>query len=434
MKSTLFFIVSLSWVLLSLDSMAQSKTDSLFFEQLIATSHNPIFKNVVGNPDKYRCQIIYTQIDRNKKGNPSFKHLYFNVDPELYFNPASMVKLPLAFLSLEKMHRLKRKGIHKFSPLTIDSNYPKQVAMFADSSSADKKPSIAHFIKRALLISENDPYNRMYQFVGQGPINKSLQKKGYHSARITRQFMGYSEDQNRHTNGFHFFDNSGRSLYDQPPAYNKDSFSFPPPILIGDAHINRNEELVKGPFDFTRHNNISLEDLQKMLQSIVFPSSLPQKNRFSMSEEDRRFLLKYLSQYPSETNYPFYDDSIYYDSYVKFFFSDSSHKIPNHVRVFNKVGWAYGFLTDVSYVVDTLHNIDYFLSATLYVNSDGVVNDSKYDEELVGFPFLRELGKLIYEYDLIRPRKSNSPLNFFGIQYEKRTKKPGESMIKLVDN
>ena len=153
-----------------------------------------------------------------------------------------MVKMPLAFLSLEKMHRLKRKGIHKFSPLTIDSNYPKQVAMFADSSSADKKPSIAHFIKRALLISENDPYNRMYQFVGQGPINKSLQKKGYHSARITRQFMGYSEDQNRHTNGFHFFDNSGRSLYDQPPAYNKDSFSFPPPILIGDAHINRNEE------------------------------------------------------------------------------------------------------------------------------------------------------------------------------------------------
>lgn len=434
MKSTLFFIVSLFWVLLSLDSRSQPKTDLLFFDQLVATSHNPIFKNVIVNPDKYRCQIIYTQIDRNKKGEPSFKNLYFNVDPELYFNPASMVKMPLAFLSLEKMHRLKRKGIHKFSPLTIDSNYPKQVAMVTDSSSADKKPSIAHFIKRALLISENDPYNRMYQFVGQGPINKSLQKKGYHSARITRQFMGYSENQNRHTNGFHFFDNSGHPIYNQPPAYNKDSFSFPPPILIGDAHINRNEELVKGPFDFTRHNNISLEDLQKMLQSIIFPASLSKKNRFSMSGEDRQFLLQYLSQYPSETNYPFYDDSIYYESYVKFFFNDSSHKIPKHIRVFNKVGWAYGFLTDVSYVVDTVHNIDYFLSATLYVNSDGVVNDSKYDEELVGFPFLRELGKLIYEYDLVRPRKEKQLLSFLGVIYEKRNQYAERKIIKRVDN
>lgn len=421
-------------MLVAKDSIAQPKTDSLFFEQFVIASNNPIFKAVLSNPDKYRCQIIYTQIDRNKKGEPSFKNLYFNVDPELYFNPASMVKMPLAFLSLEKMHRLKRKGIHKFSPLTIDSNYPKQVAMVTDSSSADKKPSIAHFIKRALLISENDPYNRLYQFVGQGPINTSLQKKGYHSARITRQFMGYTEDQNRHTNGFRFYNKNGAPAYNQPPAYNKDSFHFSAPILIGEAHINRNEELVKGPFDFTRHNNISLEDLQEMLQAIVFPSSVSSKKRFDISEEDRKFLLQFLSQYPSETNYPFYDDSIYYDSYVKFFFNDSSRKMPSHIRVFNKVGWAYGFLTDVSYVVDTLHNIDYFLSATLYVNSDGVVNDSKYDEESIGFPFLRELGKLVYEHDLVRPRKEKLLLDFLGVTYEKRNQNTERKMIKRVDN
>ncbi len=435
MKSTLVFIVSLFLVMLSKVINAQPKTDSLFFGQLLTSSNNPVFKTVMSNPGKYRCQIIYTQIDRTKKGGASFRNLYFNVDPDLYFNPASMVKMPLAFLSLEKLHRLQDKGINKFTWLNIDSSFPKQVAMRADSSAPDKKPTMAHFIKRALLISENDPYNRMYQFVGQGPINRSLQNKGYHSARITRQFMGYTEDQNRHTNGFRFYNKDGTSVYIQPPAYNKDSIRYPSsPILIGEGHINRNEEWVKGPFDFTRHNNISLEDLQKMLQAIIFPGSVASKNRFKMSSEDRRFLLQYLSQYPSETNYPFYNDTIYYDSYVKFFFNDSSHKMPKHVRVFNKVGWAYGFLTDVSYVVDTLQNIDYFLSATLYVNSDGVVNDSKYDEESVGFPFLRELGNLIYTYEVTRSRKSNPRLDFLGVKYDTRESNSVQPSIKKVDN
>jgi len=433
-KSTLHTLVSLFLCLLSFDSISQPKIDSFFFNQLLAESDHTVFKQVLSEPNKYRCQIIYTQIDRNKRGVPSFKNIYFNVDPDLYFNPASMVKMPLAFLALEKMKGLSKRGINKFTPLSIDSSYPKQVAMMADPSAPDKKPSIAHLIKRALLISENDPYNRLYQFVGQGPINSSLQRKGYTSARITRQFMGYTEEQNRHGNGFRFYNETGGLLYAQPPSYNKDSFNFPASILIGEAHINRKEELVPGPFDFTKQNNISLEDQQKMLQAVVFPQSLSRKKRFNMSKEDRLFLLQFLSQYPSETNYPFYDDTIYFDSYVKFFFNDSTLKIPNNIRVFNKVGWAYGFLTDVSYVVDTLHNIDYFLSATLYVNSDGVVNDSKYDEATVGFPFLRELGRLIYNYEVNRPRISNPPLDFLGVRYESRNNELGKEKIKDVDN
>jgi hypothetical protein len=433
-KSTLQCIMSLFLVILSLNSMAQPKTDSFFYNQLISSSNHSVFKQVLNERSKYRCQIIYTQIDRNKKGVPSFKNIYFNVDADLYFNPASMVKMPLAFLAVEKLKDLSKKGINIFTPLSIDSSYPKQVAMSTDPSALDKKPSIAQFIKRALLISENDPYNRLYQFVGQGPINTSLQQKGYRSSRIIRQFMGYTEEQNRHTNGFRFYNTKGSVIYYQPPAFNKDSFSFPAPILIGNAHINRNEELVAGPFDFTRHNNISLEDLQTMLQAVVFPSSVPREKQFNFRKDDRGFILQFLSQYPSETNYPLYNDSIFYDSYVKFFFNDSTRKIPDHIRVFNKVGWAYGFLTDVSYVVDTLHNIDYFLSATLYVNSDGVVNDSKYDEATVGFPFLRELGRIIYDFDVKRPRTYKPVLGFQGVRYEKRTDHVGKEMIKIVDN
>jgi hypothetical protein len=174
--------------------------------------------------------------------------------------------------------------------------------------------------------------------------------------------------------------------------------------------------------------------MQKMLQAVIFPSSVPKQSRFNMSESDRLFLLQYLSQYPSETNYPKYDSAHFYDSYVKFFFQDSTHAMPKHIRVFNKVGWAYGFLTDVSYVLDTKNNIDYMLSATVYVNSDGVVNDSKYDEETVGFPFLNKIGTAFYEYELKRPRKHQPKLINQVKQYEKRNPKDTRPSILNADN
>ena len=433
MITRLAFLVLTVSFLTCTEIQGQTKTDSLL-KEILNDIRDSTTKSVLSNLDQHRIQIIYTQINRDKKGKPSFTNYHLNFDPDLYFNPASMVKMPLAFLSLEKLQEMNKPGVNKNTRMKYDSSYERQVAMTNDSSAENSFPSIAHFIKRAFLISENDPYNRMYQFVGQQQTNKKLIEKGYTSIRITRQFMGYTEEQNRHTNGIEFIDKIGNTIYSQAPQYNTDSFQFPSPILIGNAHINREDQLVATPFDFTKHNNLSLEDMRKMIQAVVFPNSVEKRNRFNISEEDRLFLLQYMSQYPSETNYPKYDSELFYDSYVKFFFSDSSHKIPSHIRVFNKVGWAYGFMTDVSYVIDTKNNIDYMLSATIYVNSDGVVNDSKYDEETVGFPFFDKIGRAIYAYELSRSHKHKpvlvNPVNV----YEKRESNDKRPSIKQADN
>lgn len=433
MITRLAFLVLTVSFLTCTEIQGQTKTDSLL-KEILNDIQDSTTKSVLSNLDQHRIQIIYTQINRDKKGKPNFTNYHLNVDPDLYFNPASMVKMPLAFLSLEKLQEMNKPGVNKHTRMKYDSSYGRQVAMTNDSSAENSYPSIAHFIKRAFLISENDPYNRMYQFVGQQQTNKKLIEKDYTSIRITRQFMGYTEEQNRHTNGIEFIDKIGNTIYSQAPQYNTDSFQFPSPILIGNAHINREDQLVATPFDFTKHNNLSLEDMRKMIQAVVFPNSVEKRNRFNISEEDRLFLLQYMSQYPSETNYPKYDSELFYDSYVKFFFGDSSHKIPSHIRVFNKVGWAYGFMTDVSYVIDTKDNIDYMLSATIYVNSDGVVNDSKYDEETVGFPFFDKIGRAIYAYELSRSHKHKpvlvNPVNV----YEKREPNDKRPSIKQADN
>jgi len=413
--------------------MSQNRTDK-FLAQLLASTGNETLQKVLRHPEIYRVQIIYTQINRDKKNNPTFQNYYFNYNPELYFNPASMVKLPLALMALEKLNTLSDKGINKYTPVVFDSSRVGQTALHTDPSSATGLPSIAHFIKRAFLISENDPYNRLYQFVGQGAINQRLQQLGYNDSRIVRQFMPFTKEQNRYTNAVRFLDKDGNTMYHQPAAYNAEEIKFGPSVLIGKAHYDRNDTLVHAPFDFTEHNKLPLQDMQQLLQSVMFPALVPEKQRFNLTADDYGFLRQYLSQYPSETNYPKYDTTLFYDSYVKFFFRDSTHSMPPAVRVFNKVGWSYGFLTDVSYVADFENKVEYMLSATVYVNSDDILNDGKYDYDAVGYPFLNELGQAIYKYELSRKRKNKPDLSAFKMNYEKRDPNDTRPPLKDVDN
>ena len=151
--------------LLHFSLAAQSKSDSLL-KSILETNHNEIFQQVLHDPQTYRLQIIYTQINRDKHNQPSFKNYYFNYDPAFYFNPASTVKLPLSLLALEKLNEMHIRGVNKYTAMQFDSSYEKQVPLYKDTSAKNGLPSIAQFIRKAFLVSDNDAYNRLYQFVG----------------------------------------------------------------------------------------------------------------------------------------------------------------------------------------------------------------------------------------------------------------------------
>ena len=412
---------------------AQPKTDVLL-KDILSNNKDTLFQKVLSNPNYYRLQIIYTQINRDKNNQPSFKNYYYNVDSLFYFNPASTVKLPLAILSLQKLNEMKIAGINKYTAMQFDSAYPRQVKELYDSTAENNLPSIAHFIKKAFLISDNNAYNRMYEFVGQQTINENLHNMGYNDVRIVRQFMDFNQEENRHTNPINFLDKKGTVIYTQPMQYNTDSFDYSHTVKMGKGHYNSKDSLIMEPIDFTGANNVSLKDYQQILQSVLFPSSVPAKQQFNLTKDNRDFLKQYLSQYPSETNYPKYDTTKYYDSYVKFFFRDSTHHLPSYVRVFNKVGWAYGFLTDISYVTDFKNKVEFMLAATIYVNSDEILNDNKYDYDSLGWPFMHQLGQTIYKYELQRKRKYHPDLSDFKIKYEHRNANDTRPSIKDAAN
>ncbi|MCW3462675.1 class A beta-lactamase-related serine hydrolase [Chitinophaga nivalis] len=399
-------------------AQAQPRTDSLL-KRLIYRAASPALQHILQHPDSFRYQLIYTQIDRDADNTPHFKNHYLAVDADKYFNPASTVKMPVALLALEKLRELQIPGLNGDTPMFTDSAWSGQVTVHTDSSARNYLPSVHQYIKKIFLVSDNDAYNRLYEFVGQQTIHEKLWQKGYRRTRIVRRFMPLTEEENRHTNPIRFA-TGGKVIYSQPAAYDTLTFDFSKPHYIGNAYLDKNERLVLQPMDFTRHNNLPVEDLQQLLQSVLFPASVPAGQRFNLTAADYRFLYQYMSQYPSETSSPKYDTTEYFNSYTKFFlFKGAGHDIPPHMRVFNKTGWSYGFLTDAAYIVDFKRGIEFMLTGTLYVNRDGVLNDNKYEYEETGYPYFREIGDIIYRYEQQRKKAHQPDLNTFKIDYGK---------------
>ena len=389
--------------------------DTSFLRNLLSLKGSDSLKNILAKPDVFRYQLIYTRIDRDKQNKPRFTNYNYRVNKDEYFNPASMVKMPAAFLALAKMNSLAAKGIDKYTAMITDSSYSRQTPVRYDSSAESGLPSLAHYIKKVFIISDNDAYNRLYEFNGQQYMNETLWKMGYKDIRITRRFVTMNEDENRHTNQVKFV-KAADTIFIQPPAISKLPFDFSRKIFIGNAFYNRDEKLVDSPMDFTTHNNAPLADLQLLMQSVLFPESVPPQKRFNLTRDDYRFLYHYMSMLPFESKYPKYDTTEYFDSYTKFFmFKAGRSKIPPNVRVFNKTGWSYGFLTDVAYIVDFKNQVEFMLSGVIYVNSDGILNDDKYEYEQTGYPFFKEIGNIIYNHELERTRKYRPDLSKFSV-------------------
>lgn len=376
------------------------------------------FEKILQQRDSLKVQIIYTQIDRDADNQPFFTDYRFNVNAEKYFYPASTVKLPVALLALQRLNELRLPGLNKYSSMITENGYSGQTAVLNDPTTPDGRPTVAQYVKKIFLVSDNDAFNRLYEFLGQEYINRQLNKMGYSDVQINHRLEVFlSEDENRHTNPVTFFDANGKFLYQQPMQFNNQPY-LPRKDSIGRGYY-KNGQLINQPMDFSKKNRISLEDLHLILRSVLFPDAVPPKQRFNLSDDDYHFVYRYMSAYPPESKYPFYDSTQYWDAYGKLLYWGSEKgKLPKTIRIFNKEGDAYGFLTDVAYFVDFDKRIEFMLSATIYCNSDGILNDEKYDYDSTGLPFLKQLGRVIYDYEAKRPKAHVPVLSKFWYNYD----------------
>jgi hypothetical protein len=371
-------------------------------------NNNAELKDFISRKDSLRIQIIYTQVDRDENNQPHFTQYSFNVRKNLYFYPASTVKMPTALLALERLDKLNIAGLDKYTTMKIDSNYLYPAI----------QTSVADCVKRIFLVSDNDAFNHLYEFLGQQYINEQLHAKGYTDAQIRHRLQIFlTPEQNRQTDSVNFLDSNGKLLYHQSRQYSEINFSDRKDFL-GKAHINYNDSFVNKPFDFSPKNRIYLQDLTDILRSVIFPESVPANKRFDLTRDDYNFLYRYLSSYPSESSDPKYDTGQFYDTYSKVLLYGTQKLQPApSVRIFNKEGDAYGFLNDIAYIVDFDKKIEFMLSATIFCDTDGVINDDKVEYDSIGYPFMESLGQAVYHYELQRKRTHVPDLGKFKIDY-----------------
>ncbi len=409
--------LSTLFLLLALQTSAQ-KTDTVFLKTLLQ-SRPELFQKILQHPTKNEVQILYTQINRDEKNRPHFRSYSFNLNPKHYFYPASTVKLPTAVFALEKANQLKINGIKEASMIT-DSAFVGQTKVSVDTSAENGLPSISNYLKKILLVSDNDAFNRLYEFVGREEINQKLKKYGLNQTRIVgRLSVGDAGESTKHTNPIEFYSGK-RSIYKQAAQFDPNDYPMNLDYMLqGKGYLDNHDQLVNEPFDFSEKNIYTIPNQQEVLKRLLFPEVYPKKEQFQLKKDDYQLLYKYMNMFPTESIHPTYSSPNYWPTYCKFlFYGAKKDTVPNpDIRIFNKVGDSYGYDIDNAYIVDFKNKVEFMLTAVVQSNEDGIYNDNKYEYETVCLPFLKNLGQVIYQQELTRQKKHLPDLKKFKFDY-----------------
>lgn len=356
------------------------------------------FDSIIDQKKDYRVQIAYTQIDRNSSGVPTTKSYTFDAD-KYYYYCASTIKLPATIFCLEKFNKLSKYGVSILDSFDIKNTACANLSL--DNLWLKKSPrNFSCLLKNLLIISDNNAFNPIYDFVTPIGFIKRFDELGFKDAVIAKRFAKCDLDENQRANSISFFDENGVLKMEQASFnlafLNRYSGSLKP--FVGKSYLDNG--LVKKPFDFTNSNYIRLSDLHQLMQWVILDDS----SKLKLRSSDFLFLKNTLHQYPRTLALADFEEKKYPDNYMKFFWrlDSGQYVIPERFKIYNKVGQAYGFLTDCMYFKDEVNDVEFLLSASIYVNKNETLNDGKYEYETTGFPFLQNLFAAIYNEEVGR--------------------------------
>ena len=405
--------------LIAQEGNSLKKMDSEFLSQLLKANPH-LFGDILKHHSLNEVQILYTQIDRDRNNKPRFKSYSYNLNALRYFYPASTVKLPAAIFALEKINSLSIPGLTCRSTMITDSSYTGQTSVSEDPTSRSQLPSIEHYIKKILLVSDNDAFNRLFEFIGREELNRKLKDNGLIESRIlNRLAIGDGGESAKHTNAVRFYDGD-QLVYTKPALYDPNSYPLELQNLVrGRAYMSSDNKIINEPYNFADKNVFTIADQQEVMKKLLFPEAYRPSERFNLKPDDYSFLYKYMSMYPTESDYPKYNPGEFWTLYSKFnYFGREKGVTPEpSIRVFNKYGDSYGYVIDNSYFVDFKNKVEFLLTAVVQSNEDEIYNDGKYEYTTVCYPFLKNLGQVLYQYELKRKKKRLPDLSKFKLSY-----------------
>lgn len=343
-------------------------------------SEDPNISNVMARLADHEVQVLFSQIDR-RNDSVFFTDYSFQVDKNNYFYPASTVKFPIAVLALEKLNET--------DTLNRDTRF------FVEGDTLET--TFASDIIRVFAVSDNEANNRLLEFLGQDDINRRLAAHQVSPVRISHRLGVHSDDVTTKPLIIYLNDTTTAPT---KPIVNSPAVPLELNEIMKGNGFYEEDSIYREPFDFSLKNYYPIEAQHAVLKRVIFPANFPAKQQFNISAGQRDFLLNAMQQLPRNAGY---DPAEFYDSYCKFFiYGDSHDPMPDNIKIYNKVGFAFGTLTDCAYIKDTENDVEFLLTATILVNDNLIFNDDTYEYEETGIPFLAALGRELYESEKLR--------------------------------
>jgi len=383
---------------------AQNPVSTMKAPELLQTVLDSLalkYPELIKSPEKYKLKLVFTQINRSKT-KVAIETVSFREDQKEYLYPASIVKLPTALIALEELNEVRKKNPNANLNNTIKFFQKKGCLPTTNQIKIGNRmypTSLDVLIKMMLAVSDNDAYNRVFDFCGQQKINSRIKELGYKEGKIIRKFvLNCNLNQNRISDSLVMLGKRGERIYTRGTIINNDSISIDSTFKLGLQYEGFNKQIINKPFDFSKQNNLDLLDIHKTLAGLIFPKS-NSNFKFNITEEQRKYFIQNLGRYPDEYGLA-YNSLEFFPAYKKYLLFGRDPKLNylndslNRFRSMNIVGVSFGCVIDCAYLIDFQTGKEFLLTVGMYANQDEVINDAKYDYDNLAYPFMKDVGRL----------------------------------------
>ena len=351
---------------------------------------NDFLKEIIKEKEDYEIQILLTKIDQyNSKVD--FQEYKYQLDDNKYFYPASTIKLPIVVLTLKKINELRSKGSEITLKSKITLNYKDD---YSELVIRDSITSFQNLIADVFLVSDNSASNILIDFIGYNYFNHEMENAGFDKTYLNHKFNP---------------DPYVNSTWQISDLYNNiiSSINDNQKIIKADEKTNGLEkgerryfkgEILDESLNFSEKNRSSITDMHNLIKYIFYPEIFDSTNTFNLNVEDYDFLRYWMSRFTYEDiGEKFIGDEKFFETYNKFFIHGDEQSVSNEqIRVYNKIGQAYGTSIDNGLIKNYQDNVEFILTATIYTNKNKVINDNLYEYDDLAVPFLAKLSRAIY--------------------------------------
>jgi hypothetical protein len=358
------------------------------------------FTPILATPENYRAQILVAEVITNRNGSVAIRRSGYRVDAEYYY-PASTVKLCASVAALQLIEELQNQ--HQTPdllevPLEIAPLFPGDLPQTNDPSNlAGGVITVGQEIREIALVSDNQAFNRLFDLVGHAELNRRMHALGLSSVVLNHRLSETRTIPDMFASAAVAFRLPDREPIGVPARRSELRLTNSAAHLTVGTGYWQGQQLVNSPMEFHRRNGISIVDLQNLLIKVVRPDINLGTPPLKLTAAHREMLVQAMTIYPRESKNPVYPAERYPDDYSKFMLPGMRRVFPStvageRVDVTGKLGRAYGFSIDNSYVRNPCNGRAVFVTAVLYTNSDGILNDDKYDYAAEADPFFADLG------------------------------------------